>query len=109
MRYLLLFILALSLSAQDLRWSLAAVTTGNILDTASSYGQQESNRLLAGSDGRFGAKALGLKAGSMIALPFIEYQAVRHAPWLRKTFIVLNYGTAAWFSGLAVRNWERTR
>ena len=56
------------------RWklSVAPVFASQALDVASSYGMQELNPVLAGSDGRFGAKGAGIKLAATGGLLGIE-------------------------------------
>src|ERR1700676_884249 len=52
------------------RWkiSLAPVLASQAVDVASSYGMRELNTVLAGPDGRFGARAAGIKLSATAGL-----------------------------------------
>ena|SRR5437868_11702774 len=56
------------------RWklSVAPVFASQALDVASSYGMRELNPMLAGSDGRFGAKGAEIKLGATVGLLGVE-------------------------------------
>src|SRR5262249_20024560 len=52
--------------------SLMPFAASQALDVASSWGMRERNPLLAGGDGRFGAKAAGVKIGAAAAIVGVE-------------------------------------
>jgi hypothetical protein len=89
------------------RWmiSLAPLVASNILDASSSWGLRELNPTLAGADGRFGMKAVGIKFSVVGGLIGAEYLLVKKYPKSAKFFTVVNYTTAGITSGLAVHNY----
>jgi hypothetical protein len=75
--------------------SLAPMIAGFAVDAASSRGLRETNPLLAGPDGRFGAKASIIKVGIAGALIGVEYLILRKHPGAAKLLWKLNLGSAA--------------
>lgn len=76
------------------------------LDIASSYGMRELNPLLAGPDGRFGAKATGIKVGTAAAVVGIEWLIVKKWPGAARAFSKLNWGSAALTGAVAAHNYS---
>jgi hypothetical protein len=74
------------------------------LDIASSYGMRELNPLLAGSDGRFGGKAAGIKIGTTAAVVGIEYLIVKKWPGAARMFSKLNWGSSVLTGAIATHN-----
>lgn len=91
----------------NLMWkmSVAALATANTLDAASSWGKCEQNSVLAGEDGRFGAKGAFLKAGLAGGLVAAEWLITRKTNRYRKAFSILNFGSAVGIGAMAVRNY----
>jgi len=83
--------------------SMVAVVAGTSLDAASSWGKRESNPLLAGSSGTFGAKGLGIKAGVAAAV-LVPQICLRKHKELRGAFMFGNYGEASIFTAAAIHN-----
>jgi hypothetical protein len=83
---------------------LVAVAASQSLDIASSHGMRELNPLLAGPDGRFGAKATSIKVGTTAAVVGIEYLIVRKWPNAARVLAKLNWGSSALTSVFAVHN-----
>lgn len=83
--------------------SMCALVAGTSLDAATSWGKTEGNSLLASSNGTFGAKGLGIKAG-MAAAVLVPQIFLRKHKDLKGVFIMGNFGEAAIFSGAAVHN-----
>jgi len=83
--------------------SMFAMAAGTSADAATSWHKKESNRLLASSDGTFGPKGLGIKAGLAggLLLPQILFR--RHND-LRTAFTIGNFAQAGFFTGVAVHN-----
>ena len=83
--------------------SIGAMVGATTLDAYSSWHKQESNGLLASSNGQFGGKGVALKAGitSGVLLPQILLR--KHKDW-RTTFAVSNFAEAGIFAGAAVHN-----
>jgi hypothetical protein len=89
------------------RWmiSLAPLVTSNIMDSSSSWGLHELNPALAGADGRFGMKAVGIKFSVVGGLIGGEYLLVKKFPKSAKFFTFVNLSTAGITSGLAMHNY----
>ena len=83
--------------------SIFAAVGGTSADAASSWGKRESNSLLASSNGAFGAKGLGIKAGVTAAV-IIPQICLRKRRELKRVFTVGNFGEAAIYSGAAIHN-----
>jgi hypothetical protein len=83
--------------------SIFAMAAGTGADAATSWHKRESNGLLASSDGNFGAKGLGIKAGLAggLLLPQILFR--KHTD-LRTAFTIGNFAQAGIFTGMAVHN-----
>ncbi|HMJ60862.1 MAG TPA: hypothetical protein VK493_03825 [Bryobacteraceae bacterium] len=83
--------------------SIFAMAAGTGADAATSWHKRESNGLLASSDGTFGAKGLGIKAGLAggVLLPQILFR--KHTD-LRTAFTIGNFAQAGIFTGMAVHN-----
>jgi hypothetical protein len=95
---------AASTSMKSWKWSLVPLFASHAMDAGSSWGHVERNSLLAGPDGRFGAKAAGIKFGAVGAAVIAEYFLMKRHPKLAKMIVQANYGNAALTSGLAVHN-----
>ncbi len=83
--------------------SVAAAITATSLDAATSWGKLESNSLLAGKNGTFGAKGVGIKAALVAGLVIPQVCLRRHKE-LRGVFSAGNLGEAGLFSVAAVHN-----
>jgi len=83
--------------------SILAMTAGTAADAASSWHKRESNSFLASSNGTFGAKGAGIKAG--IALGVIAPQIIfrKRRDW-HTAFAVGNFVEAGVFTGAAIHN-----
>ncbi len=99
-------------SASNAKWhrqwaiSLAPLFVSQALDSASSYGMQELNPLLASPDGSFGMKATSIKFGVVGALAATEYFVVRKYPRSAKVFTIVNWNAAGATSALAIHNYS---
>ena len=99
-------------SASNAKWhrqwaiSLAPLFASQVLDSASSYGMQELNPLLASPDGSFGMKATTIKFGVVGALAATEYFVVRKYPRSARVFTILNWTAAGATSALAIHNYS---
>jgi hypothetical protein len=83
--------------------SILAMVAGTGADAASSWHKRESNGLLASSNGTFGAKGLGIKAG--IAAGVLTPQIVfRKHKDLRLVFAIGNFAEAGVFTAAAIHN-----
>ena len=86
--------------------SLAPVIATQVLDVTSSYGKRELNPMLAGPDGRFGARAAAVKLGAGGALLGVEYLIVRAHPGSARFFTKINWAGAALTGGFAIHNFS---
>ncbi len=86
------------------RISVAALAAGSTADAWSSYGRTEANPLLQGPGGQFSARGIGLKAAIAGGAVATQWFLQRKHPDSAKAFAVTNFGMAAVFSGIAVRN-----
>ncbi|HEX4810912.1 MAG TPA: hypothetical protein VH325_18385 [Bryobacteraceae bacterium] len=82
--------------------SMLAMVGATSLDAGTSWGKREANGFLASSDGTFGAKGLGIKAG-MAAGVILPEILLRHKD-LKSKFAVGNFAEAAIFTGVSVHN-----
>jgi hypothetical protein len=83
--------------------SIFAMAAGTGADAATSWHKRESNGLLASSDGTFGAKGLGIKAGIAGGLLLPQILFHKHKD-LRSAFTVGNFAQAGVFTGIAIHN-----
>src|SRR5262245_12924423 len=86
------------------RISVAALAAGSAADAWSSYGRPEANPLLRTPGGHFSAQSVGIKAviaGSTVAA---QWLMLRKRPEASKAAAITNFGMAAVFTGVAVRN-----
>ncbi len=83
--------------------SMVAAVAATGLDAASSWGKLESNPLLAGGNGTFGAKGAAIKAGVAAAV-IIPQIWLRKRKDLRSAFTIGNLGEASLFSAAAIHN-----
>ena len=83
--------------------SIFAMTAATGADAATSWHKREANGLLASSDGTFGAKGLGIKAGLAggLILPQIIFHKRKD---LRPAFTIGNFAQAGVFTGIAIHN-----
>lgn len=108
MRVLIIALLAATAWAQRIpadnrAWtaSVVAVASASAADAATSWGLHEVNPILRGSDGRFGAKSVEIKAGLMAGMIVLEYLTRRQH---RKAWTRLNLAAAGMFGVTAYRN-----
>jgi hypothetical protein len=89
------------------RWKLSLVplAASQALDSSSSWGMRELNPVLAGPDGRFGARAATVKLGAVGAFVGIQYLIVRKYPRTARTFEKINWAGAAVTSSFAAHNY----
>jgi hypothetical protein len=85
--------------------SILAMTAATTADAVSSWHKQESNGLLASSNGTFGGRGVALKAG--IAAGFLAPQIIfrKHRDW-HAAFAVGNFAEAGIFTGAAIHNFR---
>jgi hypothetical protein len=83
--------------------SIAAMTAGTAADAYSSWHKQESNSLLASSNGTFGAKGVTIKAGigAAVLVPQIIFR--RRHDW-HTAFAISNFAEAGIFAGVTAHN-----
>jgi hypothetical protein len=89
------------------RWKLSLVplAASQTLDMSSSWGMRELNPVLAGPDGRFGARAATVKLGVVGAFVGIEYLIVRKHPHAARAFEKINWAGAAVTTSFAAHNY----
>lgn len=89
-----------------LHWSIAALLAGNSLDSASSWGKQETNPLLG--QHTFNSTSATLKFGMVGALIVGEKFYLHSHPERAtvRTVEIVNFTSAALLTGVAVRNWR---
>ena len=85
------------------RISVAALVTASAMDAVTSMGKYESNGLLSGSDGKFGAKGIALKSG-ITGIMLLPQLLLRNNEKLRKPFTIVNFVQAGMYSGIAIHN-----
>ena len=83
--------------------SIAAMTAGSAADAYSSWHKQESNGLLASSNGTFGAKGVALKAGIASAVLVPQILLRKHRDW-HTAFAASNFLEAGIFAGATAHN-----
>lgn len=86
------------------RWSLAALTTANVMDGVSSVGLRETNPMLG--RGSFGLHAVALKGAIIGGVIAFEYAVRRKAAFTAKPLAYTNFIAAGALTGVAVRNWR---
>lgn len=86
------------------KYSLVPVIASQAMDVASSYGMRELNPFLGSADGRFGAKAAGIKFGITAAALGTEYWIVRKHPRAARPLTKLNWSAAIVTAGFAAHN-----
>ena len=89
------------------RWKLSLVplAASQALDMSSSWGMREVNPVLAGPDGRFGARAATVKLGVVGAFVGIEYLIVKKYPHAARAFEKINWAGAAVTTSFAAHNY----
>jgi hypothetical protein len=85
--------------------SIVAMTAGTAADAYSSWHKQESNSVLASSNGTFGTKGVAIKAGIAggVLIPQIVFR--KHRDWYL-AFAVSNFAEAGIFAGATAHNWN---
>lgn len=113
-RFIFAAILAVSSASAESRWikaakwTAAAVVATSAADAASSWGRLEAHPGLRGSDGRFGARGLTIKAAGTAA--YLAVQAIRgRDPDKARQIALTNAAVAAIFGGAAVYNYRLAR
>jgi hypothetical protein len=84
--------------------SLIPLVAAHSLDAVSSWGYVETNPLLAGPDGRFGARSAAIKFSFVGAAAVAEYFLMKRHPKWAKLFTRANYGNAILTTSFAARN-----
>jgi hypothetical protein len=83
--------------------SIFAMAAGTTADAVSSWHKRESNSLLASSDGTFGGKGVGLKAGMAVGMLAPQIIFRKHRDW-HTAFALGNFAEAGIFAGATVHN-----
>lgn len=86
------------------RWSLAALTTANVMDGVSSVGLRETNPILG--RGSFDLHSVALKGAILGGVIAFEYVAKRKAAFTSKPLTYTNFIMAGTVGGVAVRNFR---
>jgi hypothetical protein len=84
--------------------SVAVLAAASIADVASSWGRQELNPALRGSNGRFGTRAVGMKCGLVGATMTVEWLLGRNHPEAARPFALMNFAAGAGTAAVALRN-----
>jgi hypothetical protein len=95
-----------TLAMRAWRRSLMPVVISQSFDVSSSFGMRELNPMLAGSDGRFGAKAATIKAGTTAAMIGVEYLIIKKWPSTARILTRLNWGSSALTGAFAMHNYS---
>jgi hypothetical protein len=85
--------------------SIAAMLAGTSADAVSSWHKREGNSLLASSNGMFGARGVGIKAGIAAGVLLPQIVLRKHKD-LRIAFVVGNLAEAGVFTGAAIHNFR---
>jgi len=89
--------------------SVAAMVGASILDTHSSWGRQELNPLLANGSGRFGGRALAIKAGVAMSVAGGQHFLLRSNPGARKIVSIANFSMAGVMGRVAMHNYTNNK
>jgi hypothetical protein len=87
------------------RISQVAFVAGNAADAHSSYGRQELNPVLAGRDGRFGSRAITIKAGIGAGWLIFQHTTNRHGK-RDAPYTVANFAAGTTLGAIARRNYQ---
>jgi hypothetical protein len=85
--------------------SIAAMAAGTSADAVSSWHKREGNSLLASSNGMFGARGIGIKAGIAAGVLLPQIILRKHKD-LRTAFVLGNLTEAGVFTGAAIHNFQ---
>ncbi len=91
------------------RASVAALLASSALDAHSSWGKREMNPLLAGPDGRFGTRAVAIKAAITGGALGMQWFMLRHKPSMTKYAILGNFALTGIYTRVAVHNYGNSR
>lgn len=86
------------------RVSQAILVAGNAADAHSSWGRLELNPILAGPNGRFGARGVSIKAAVAVGWLVTQELMTRKDRRPRKAFAIANTAGGVFLGGVAVRN-----
>jgi hypothetical protein len=84
--------------------SFLTLTAMQVADAATSYGRPEANPILANGSGRFGGRALGVKAGMVGGLEVAQLFMMRKNPSHAKRMAIVNFAASAALSFVVVHN-----
>lgn len=84
--------------------SVGAMIGASFFDAHSSWGRQELNPVLRGTNGEFGAKGIALKVGIASGVAIAQYFLLRKNPGAEKSMAIGNFGMAGVFGAIAVYN-----
>ena len=92
-------------------WKISAATfvAGAALDAISSWKARELNPILRGSDGRFGARGVSIKAAVSSGILVYQYFHDRHDGARRSLATRLNFAMGGVYAATAVHNFKQVR
>lgn len=91
--------------SKKLWWaSVAALAAASAADAGSSWGRQEMNPLLRGSNGRFSTRGIQLKSAIVGGVCLGQWLLLRHHPKAQKRLGAANFGMAALTAGAVIHN-----
>ena len=80
----------------------------NAIDAHSSWGHVERNLILSNSQGRFGARAVTIKAGVLGGWLLVQKLTNKQGR-LNKVYAITNFGSSAVIGGVALSNYRRSK
>ncbi|MCW5980529.1 MAG: hypothetical protein KIT09_20790 [Bryobacteraceae bacterium] len=84
--------------------SVAALVGASLVDAHSSWGRQELNPVLRGSNGQFGFKGVAIKGGIAGGVIAAQSLLLQNNPQASKSMAMANFGMAGVFGGVAMYN-----
>lgn len=91
------------------RASVVALVAASAVDAHSSWGKLEANPVVAGRDGRFGARSLGMKVGLTSAVVVVQHWLIKKNPGAARGLSIANLGLTAAHAAIAVHNYGNQR
>jgi hypothetical protein len=89
--------------------SLVALVAASAVDAHSSWGKLEANAVIAGSDGRFGARSLGMKVGLTGVVLVVQHWVIKKDARAARGLTIANAALAAVHAGVAAHNYGNSR
>jgi hypothetical protein len=91
--------------SKKLWWaSVATLAAASAADAGSSWGRQEMNPLLRGSNGRFSTRGIQLKSAIVGGVCLGQWLLLRRHPKAQKRLGAANFGMAALTAGAVIHN-----